>query len=122
MCALQPSKTEDCTGDKCHCSCCSRWFDLARAFPSDSVHEVKKLHVKCHYYCTRTVASVTAVSPVTENRDISVVFLTLRGSEAVVVSGVLGLVADLLSVVCTDCETVLSLLLASRRFVLQKAD
>lgn len=43
---------------------------------------------------------------VTENYDISVVFSTLLGSEAVVVTGVLGLVADLLSVACTDCETV----------------
>lgn len=34
------------------------------------------------------------------------VFSTLLGSEAVVVTGVLGLVADLLSVACTDCETV----------------
>lgn len=42
----------------------------------------------------------------TENYDISVVFSTLLGSEAVVVTGVLGLVADLLSVACTDCETV----------------
>lgn len=45
------------------------------------------------------------VSRVTENRDISVVFLTFLGSKAVVVlSGVLGLV-NLLFVECTDCET-----------------
>ncbi|KAJ8797151.1 hypothetical protein J1605_017379 [Eschrichtius robustus] len=75
------------------------------ALLSDGVHEVKKLHVKCHYYCTRTIASVTSVSRVTENRDISVVFLTFLGSKAVVVlSGVLGLV-NLLFVECTDCET-----------------
>lgn len=81
---------------------CSTWHG---ALLSDGVHEVKKLHVKCHYYCTRTITSVTSVSRVTENRDISVVFLTFLGSKAVVVlSGVLGLV-NLLFVECTDCET-----------------
>lgn len=32
------------------------------ALLSDGVHEVKTLHVKCHYYCTRTIASVTCFS------------------------------------------------------------
>ncbi|EPY85227.1 hypothetical protein CB1_000390041 [Camelus ferus] len=98
-------KTEDCTGDERHSSCCSCLFVVARTLLSDGVHEVEKLRVKCHYYCTRTVASVTSVSRGTENRDIRVVFLTFLGSEAVVVlSGVLGLVNPLF-VECTDCET-----------------
>lgn len=42
---------------------CLMWHG---ALLSDGVHEVKKLHVKCHYYCTRTIASVTSVSCVTE--------------------------------------------------------
>lgn len=39
---------------------------------------LKTLRVKCHYYCTRTIASVCSVPRVTENRDISVVFLSFR--------------------------------------------
>lgn len=52
---------------------------------SDSADEVKKLHVKCHYYCTRTTASVSSVPRVTENRDISTVSLSFWGSEENVV-------------------------------------
>lgn len=67
---------------------------------------LKKLHVKCRYYCTWTIASVSSVSRVTENHDISVVFLSFLGSkEVVVLSGVLDLVFNLLFVECTDCET-----------------
>lgn len=53
-----------------------------------------------------TVHGRSPLSRVTENRDVSVVFLTFLGSKAVVVlSGVLGLVVKLLFVECTDCET-----------------
>lgn len=55
--SLSASKTEGGAGDEHHFCSCS--FDLARGLLSDSVHEVKKLHVKCHFYCTRTIASVT---------------------------------------------------------------
>lgn len=79
---------------------------------------LKKLHVKCHYYCTWTIASVSSLPRVTENHDISVVFLSFLGSkENVVLSGVLDLIL-ILFVECTDCET---FLLVSCRFVMQKA-
>lgn len=78
---------------------------------------LRKPHAKCHYYCTRTIASVSSVPCVTENRDISVVFLSFWGSkENVVLSGVQDLVL-LPFVECSDCETSL---LASCEFVMQR--
>ena len=86
--------------------------------------EVEKLRAKCHYYCSRSPASMPAVSWPTENRGIRVTPSTSPGPKAaVVLSGVPGLVVNLMFVECTDCETLpFLLLLASHRFVLQKAD
>lgn len=78
---------------------------------------LKKLHAKCHYYCTRTVTSVSSVPRVTENRDISVVFLSFWGSEETSVVRCPGPYFNLLFVECSDCETSL---LASCRFVTQR--
>lgn len=86
---------------------------------------LKKPHAKCHYYCTRTIASVSSVPCMTENHDISVVFLSFWGSkENVVLSGVqdLVLLSRLLSALTVKplCWRAASLLCRGSQVRLQK--